>query len=89
MLDNKKKLVVYSKTTVPNTYCIYQKVPTSEPTGFAVSMFDGGMCKPAIIQTKVDEQKKTISSIEFFDKIVSMKFCFEGTVSYGLGKAGR
>jgi hypothetical protein len=87
VLDNKKKLVVYSKTTVPTTYCIYQKTPSADPAGFVIDMKDGGMCKPGIITSQVDDNKKTISVVETFNKIVSMKYCFENTISFGLGKS--
>ncbi len=89
MLDNKKKLVVYSKTTVPNTYCIFQKASTNEPAGFVIYIKDGGMCKPAVITSKVDDSKKTVSQVELYDKIVSMRYCFENTTSLGMGKGAK
>ncbi len=89
VLDNKKRLVVYSKTTVPNTYCIYQKILSNEPAGFIVLMKDGGMCRPAMITSKVDMQKKTVSSIEVFNKIISMKYCFEDTTPFGVNGSSK
>lgn len=88
MLDGKKKLVVYSKSTVPATYCIYQKAQSAEAAGFSISVKDGGICMPAIIASKV-EGSKTVSTIEFFNKVISMKYCFDETFSFGLGKGHR
>ncbi|MBK9294240.1 MAG: hypothetical protein IPM57_07320 [Oligoflexia bacterium] len=85
MLDGKKKLVVYSKSTVPATYCIYQKTYSVEPAGFSVTMKNGGICMPAMIVSKV-EDGKTVSTIDFFSKTVSMKYCFDDTFSFGAGK---
>ena len=69
ILDNKKKLVVYSKTTVPTTYCIYQKTSSAEPAGFVVDMNDGGICKPAIMITKVDDNKKQFLLLRCITKL--------------------
>jgi hypothetical protein len=83
MVDGKKQLVVYSKSTVPSNYCIYQKSFSSEPEGFSIFVNHGGVCKPTFTNVKVDDQKRKMASVEPVNNTVSMSYCVDNTASFG------
>jgi hypothetical protein len=82
-LDGRKKLVVFSKSTVPTNYCIYQKQFSTEAEGFSLYVSDGGRCKPSFTSIKVDDQKRKLASVEEIGNTVSMSYCVDNTFSYG------
>ena len=77
-----KKLIVYSKSPVPNNYCIYQKTVQADPQGFSIYAENGGVCKPAYIGVE-HTATRNVASVEGFDKTVSMTYCVESVVSWG------
>ena len=83
MVDGKKQLVVYSKSTVPSNYCIYQKTFSSDAEGFSLFVNHGGVCKPSFTNVKLDEQKRKMASVEPVNNTVSMAYCVDNTVSFG------
>lgn len=83
MVDGQKRLVAYSKSTVPTNYCIYQKGFNQDGQGFSLFINDGGICKPSYAEVTTDDQKRKLATIEEVDNTVSMSNCVEGTVSYG------
>lgn len=83
IVDGRKKLVVYSKSTVPSNYCIYQKSFSSEAEGFSVFVSNGGLCKPSFTQITTDDQKRKLASVEKVNNTVSMAYCLDNTISYG------
>ncbi len=89
VMDGRKKLIVFSKSVVPTNYCIYQKQFSSEPEGFSIYVHDGGKCKPSFTIITTDDQKRKMASVEEVDNTVSMSYCLDGTVSYGLEVAHR
>jgi hypothetical protein len=82
-LQGRKQLVVYSKSSVPTNYCIYQKKYSSEPEGFSIYITEGGLCRPSFTTVTEDEQKRKVASVEQVKNTVSMTYCVENTVSYG------
>jgi hypothetical protein len=82
-VEGRKKLVVYSKSTVPSNFCIYQKSFSSDAEGFSIFVNKGGVCKPSFTHIAVDDQKRKLASVEPVNNTVSMAYCTEGTVSYG------
>jgi hypothetical protein len=83
MVDGKKQLVVYSKSTVPSNYCIYQKTFSSEAEGFSIFVNHGGVCRPSYTNVKVDDQKRKMASVEPVNNTVSMTYCVDNTASFG------
>jgi len=81
--EGRKKLVVFSKSSVPTNYCIYQKAFSGDAEGFSIYVNHGGVCKPSFTHVAVDDQKRKIASVEPVDNTVSMAYCTENTVSYG------
>lgn len=82
MVQGHKKLLVYSKSPVPNNYCIYQKTAEADPQGFSIYAENGGVCKPAYI-TVEHTATRNVASVEGVDKTVSMVYCSDSTVSWG------
>lgn len=82
VVDGHKKLVVYSQSPVPSTYCVYQKKFVPESQGFTISIEKGGVCKPSNTFSTTEGQRK-LASVEPVNHIVSMNYCTENTVSYG------
>ena len=82
-IEGRKKLVVYSKSTVPSNYCIYQKSFSSDAEGFSIFVNNGGLCKPSFTHITTDDQKRKLASVEPVNNTVSMSYCVENTVSFG------
>jgi hypothetical protein len=87
-MEVKKRLVVYTKSLVPSSYCIYQKSFSSDAEGFSIFATNGGMCKPSFTSVKVDDQKRKMASVEPVNNTVSMAYCVDHTMSYGEYLAG-
>ena len=81
-VHGRKKLIVYTKSPVPNNYCLYQKTAEAEPQGFSIYADKGGVCKPTYM-TVDHVNSRNIASVAGFDKTVSMTYCTENTVSWG------
>lgn len=85
VVEGQKRLIVFSKSPVPNNFCIYQKMAGADPQGFSIYTENGGVCKPSYIGVE-HTTNRNVASVEGTDKIVSMTYCVENTFSWGEAK---
>ena len=83
MVEGKKKLVVFSNSSVPTNYCIYQKSFSGDAEGFSIFVKHGGVCQPSFTHVSMDDQKRKVASVEPVNNTVSMSYCVDSTLSYG------